>query len=173
MRTLTPFWTTRNRIPDIWQEMDRLFEGFPKTSTLAYDEREFSPATEIVENENHYLLSVDLPGIRKEDIKIELNDRTLSVSGERRREQKADDDKIQRYEKSYGFFKRSFALPQTVSTDKIEAQYENGVLELYLPKAELAQSKKIEIQSGKSGFFDRLLNTKQDTSTTAQANKES
>jgi HSP20 family protein len=64
---------------------------------------------------------------------------------------------VHRFEKSYGTFKRSFVLPNTISADKVEARYEDGVLELYLPKTEVAQAKKIEIQSGKGGIFDKLL----------------
>ena len=158
MRTLTPFFTSRNLSRDLWSEMDRMFDHFATPGLPVYDEREFAPASELTEEENHYMLSMDLPGMKKEDIKIEVADGTLVISGERKHEKRTDANQVHRFEKSYGVFKRSFVLPNTISADKVEARYEDGVLELYLPKTTVAQARKIEIQSGKSGFFDRLAN---------------
>jgi HSP20 family protein len=86
-----------------------------------YDEAQsFGPACEISEAEDHYSLSVDLPGMRQEDIKVEVHNNHLVISGERKREKTADSNqKVQRYEKSYGSFKRSFTLPNTIEEDKI------------------------------------------------------
>lgn len=149
MRALiTPYWTRRGLNADLWRDMDRFLESFNPASGLQDTEQEFSPATEITEDEAQYHLSVDLPGMRQEDIQIEVQDHQLSITGERKREsKKAESEKVQRFERSYGFFRRSFTLPKNVSTDKITAQYENGVLELSIPKAELAQARKIQIQS--------------------------
>lgn len=158
MRTLTPFFTSRNLTRDLWNEMDRMFDHFATPGLPVYDEREFTPASELTEEENHYMLSIDLPGMKKEDIKIEVADGTLVISGERKHERRNDANQVHRFEKTYGMFKRSFVLPNTISADKVEARYENGVLELYLPKTAVAQARKIEIQSGKSSFFDRLTN---------------
>lgn len=159
----TPFLTTRgfsSDLPSIFQQMDRMFDEFTVPAASAYDERDFAPSTEIAETEGHYLLSMDLPGMKQNDIKIEVAENRLTVSGERKREQKAENQKIQRYEKSYGFFKRSFTLPNTISAEKIEALYENGVLELYLPKSEASQARTIQVQTKKDGFFDKLLSPK-------------
>lgn len=159
MRTLTPFFTSRSLTPsDLFREMDRMFDFTPYQGSNIYDEREFSPASELMEEENHYMLSIDIPGMKKEDIKIEVADGTLIISGERKNERRTDTNQIHRFEKSYGSFKRSFVLPNTISAEKVEARYENGVLELYLPKTDVAQARKIEIQSGKGGFFDRITN---------------
>lgn len=159
MRTLTPFFTSRSLTPsDLFREMDRMFDFTPHQGSNIYDEREFSPASELMEEENHYMLSIDIPGMKKEDIKIEVADGTLIISGERKNERRTDTNQIHRFEKSYGSFKRSFVIPNTISAEKVEARYENGVLELYLPKTDVAQARKIEIQSGKGGFFDRITN---------------
>jgi HSP20 family protein len=165
MRMLTPYWTTRSLASDLFDEMNRFFdEDNRHASGRIYDERVFDPAYEITETDEHYLMSVDLPGMKQEEIKIEVADNVLVISGERKREATEDQKtKVQRYEKSYGFFKRSFNLPSTIESDQIEAHYENGVLELYLPKAQAAKPRSIEIQSGKGGFFDRLLGTKKNT----------
>lgn len=148
MRLLTPYWPTRRSInSDIFAEMDRMFGNFGQTAVEKTTEAAFSPACEISETEAHYQMSVDLPGVKKEDVKIELNDNTLTISGERKSEKKAGDERNVKYvEKYYGTFTRSFTLPTTVDTEKIEARYEDGVLSLEIPKAPLARTRKIEIQ---------------------------
>lgn len=166
MRIVTPYWTTRNLASDLWSEMgldtDKWLQS---TLAPAYDEREFNPSTELMETDEHYMMSIDLPGMKKDDIKIEVRDKMLTVSGERKRELNPEKSyRFQRYERTYGFFKRSFTLPDSILTDQIEARYENGVLELYLPKVAAAQPRKIEIQNRSGGFFDRLLGQKKSSS---------
>lgn len=147
---------------DLWNEMDRFLDDWtqPSSTKRHYDERSFNPACEIVESGDYLLMSVDLPGMKQDDIKIEMSDDMLTVSGERKRESTEKNHKLQRYEKSYGFFKRSFALPSAIDADKIEARYENGVLELYLPKTPAAKPRNIQIQSGKTGIFEKFLGSK-------------
>lgn len=163
MRLLTPYRTNRNFSSDLFDEMERFFDEWnrPSTTPQVYDERNFHPACEVTEADGHYLMSVDLPGMKKSDIKIEVIDGILTVSGERKRESQSDPaERVQRFEKYYGSFKRSFTLPVQVEADKVEARYEDGVLELYLPKAAAVKPRSVEIQSGKSGIFEKLLNTK-------------
>jgi HSP20 family protein len=162
MKMISPYWATRNISSDLFDEMDRAFDTFNNVfASRGYDERAFDPACEISETEDHYLMSVDLPGLKKEDIKIEMAGDNIVVSGERKREVNSNQKhRVQRYEKSYGFFKRSFALPTSVDVEKAEAHYENGVLELYLPKTQAAKTRKIEIQSGKEGFLNKLMGSK-------------
>lgn len=159
MRVITPYWTNRGLASDLLGEMDRFFEDWKSVDVQSriYDERTFNPACELVESSEHYLMSLDLPGLKKEDIKIELAEGLLTVSGERKRNTSSAEVKTQRHEKSYGFFKRSFNLPISIEADKVEASYESGVLELYLPKVQSAKPRQIQIQSEKGGFFNRLL----------------
>jgi HSP20 family protein len=157
MRMLTPYWST-GLTSEFFDEVDRLFGDFDRGA--AYDERTLNPACEVSESDDHFLMSVDIPGMKKNDIKIEMNENVLVISGERKRESSAGQKhKIQRYEKSYGYFKRSFTLPASVDANKIEARYEDGVLELYLPKSQVSSARRIEIQSGKEAFFNKLLPT--------------
>lgn len=144
MKYITPFIRNSSTALDFWKDMDLLFNH--NSNSLGTDDISFSPATEIVESEDKFSMSMDLPGMSKENVKIEINDGALLVSGERKRESKSETEKVQRIEKSYGFFKRSFVLPKTVDPEKVEAKFENGVLELNLPKTKLAAVKKIEIQ---------------------------
>lgn len=141
MRILTPYyWPTRRMTSNFFNEMDRMFETA---------EPLFNPAHEATESEDHYLLSMDLPGFKKDNLTIELDGTTLNISGERKR----DGNVI-------ATFARSFTLPKTVDGSKIEAHHEDGVLSLYLPKTPVAKATKIEIQSQKGGFFDTLLGSK-------------
>lgn len=146
MRLLTSNWPTHS---DLFNEMDRFFGNLATVpAKSAYDDRDFSPAAEVIETEDKYLMSVDLPGLKKEDIKIEIDQNILKISGERKRETEQDaNHKVHFYEKRYGFFKKSFTLPRTVDGEKIEARFENGVLEVQLPKTAVAKPRQIEIQS--------------------------
>lgn len=161
MRMITPYFTANRTLgSDIFDEMDRFMSDWSLTPTRSYQERQFDPSCDIAESEDHFLLSVDLPGMKKEDIKIELNENVLTVSGERKREHSDTHGKYQRFEKTYGSFQRRFSLPSTVESGKVEARYEDGVLELCLPKAQAAKPRQIEIQSGQGGLFSKFLGSK-------------
>lgn len=156
MNTLTTF--------SLLDEMDSLFgRGTVARNWPSYDERGFNPPVDVVEDADHFLMSFDLPGIRKEDLKIEASGNLLTVSGEKRREWQSDEaKKTQRFERTYGYFKRSFTLPASIEAQKIEANYKDGVLSLYLPKAHTTKARQIEIQTESNGFFSKLLNSNKD-----------
>ena len=138
MRTLGSW----NQFDDIFNEFDSSFFNSPALSSA------FSPAMDVEEKEGVYLITVDLPGIKKEDIEIHVSERTLTISGERVKEKKGQGHY---FERSYGQFARSITLPENVKADDIEAEYEDGELKLLLPKAELAKAKTIQVQSGHTG----------------------
>ncbi len=162
MRMLTPFWSTRSLASDLFDEMDRFFDewNFANSPARELDGRSILPAFETTEADDHFLMSVDLPGVKKEDIKIEVTDNVLTVSGERKREVAEKGQTVQKFGKAYGYFKRSFTLPASVDSEKVEARYEDGVLEVYLPKTQAAKTRQIEIQSGKGGIFGKLLGSR-------------
>lgn len=118
------------RAMNIWSEMDRLLDDSYWRQQNSPKGWQYASPTEVSETDTEYKLSMDLPGLQKEQISVEFMDQKLIVSGERRNEK----------------FSRSFSLPQTIDTEKIQARYENGVLELSLPKSEKALSRRIEIQ---------------------------
>lgn len=106
-------------------------------------EDQWSPAVEIREEEKFFAVFVDVPGLKKEEIEIEIKDNRLIVSGERKTT--PDPEKVLRSERRYGKFSRIFTLPQDVDTEAIEARFEDGVLSVVLPKQEKMRPKKIII----------------------------
>ncbi len=147
---------------DVFDDFDGIVDSFlrPTAATTV----NFQPSCDIRETKEHYLVSFDIPGVKKDDIKIEIKNNHLIISGERRYELSGEaDESTPRYEeRSYGKFERTFTLPSTVNAEKIEAHYEDGVLSVALPKAENAKGRMIQIQSGQGGFFSKLLNSKKD-----------
>ncbi|MCS7001004.1 MAG: Hsp20/alpha crystallin family protein [Bacteroidota bacterium] len=105
------------------------------------------PRVDISEDKENFYISAELPGIAKEDIKVSISDDgVLTISGEKKQEQKQEGKNFYRIERRYGTFTRSFSLPENVKRDAISARFENGVLHLTLPKQEPAQPKVTEIQ---------------------------
>ena len=106
----------------------------------------FTPVVNEKVDEKGYYLEIDLPGVKKEDIEISVNDSILTVAGERKLEKKEEKENYTRIESFFGRFERSFKLPQDADTDNIEAKYENGVLKLFIPRKTKPEGKKIEIK---------------------------
>jgi len=104
------------------------------------------PAVDFEEKDTQYVLSCDLPGVKKDDVKIELRDNQLIISGERKEEGDKKEGTLVSRERYYGTFTRSFILPSTVDANKAEASYDHGVLHVMIPKTQLAQPKLITIK---------------------------
>ncbi|MBX7205661.1 MAG: Hsp20/alpha crystallin family protein [Bacteroidia bacterium] len=108
-------------------------EFFPEATS---DSRFFSPKVDIVEKENQFEVHASLPGMTKEDIKIDLKNELLTISGERKFQNEQKEAKYHLVESHYGSFSRSFTLPETVNKEQIQAEFTNGILTLVLPKSE-------------------------------------
>jgi len=155
----------QNRPGSLWDFMNEFERAFDSASaTREFSRTPFSPAVDIDEGEDHYLISVDLPGVNEKDIKVDVHLGQLTISGTRSSESKKERGPGQFYERSFGSFRRSFSLPQEVNGDEIEAHFENGVLEVSVPKAKKAKAKSIKIETGKGGLFSRLLGEKKEDS---------
>ena len=132
-RELNQFQRAMDRILDDWAgwRMPALAQ-VNKTNAS----EDFSPTCEISENKNAYLLKFDLPGLQKDQIKLDLHDNRLTVSGERKEERKEEDKEHRKHfsEVYYGSFMRSFTFPQDVDAERVEAKYENGVLTVNVAK---------------------------------------
>lgn len=133
-------------------DFDRFFDGFET-------EKSISLASDIEEATDHILMTFDLPGMKEGDFNIRVEDNNLYLSGERKREEtKSEKSQIVYSRRSYGKFEKVFSLPETVDAKKIEADYRDGVLRVYLPKIEVKKENAIEIKvKAKDSFFDRLL----------------
>lgn len=147
---------------DLFSDFDRMVDSLmtPTTTTSV----NFTPTCDIRETKEHCLVSFDMPGIKKNDIKVEVNENQLMISGERNLEQRANEDEgYLRHERMYGHFQRTFVLPGSIDAEKTEAHYEDGVLNIALPKTEKAKGRSVQIQSGKGkGLFSKLLGEKKE-----------
>jgi HSP20 family protein len=110
----------------------------------------WSPAMDLVEREDHFLLKADLPGLGEEDVQIEVHDSTLRISGTREAERERAERGWYRMERSFGSFSRSLTLPEGVDADAIAASFDKGVLEVRIPKPEERQPRRVEIRSGEA-----------------------
>ena len=123
---------------------DRFFEGRPANGIGS---RRWIPAMDLVETDDHLVLRGDLPGMTEDDVDIEIKDNVLTVSGERKSEHDERGEGFHRVERAFGSFSRSLTLPQGIEPDRIEAKFENGVLEVQIPKP--AEAKPTRVQIGK------------------------
>ncbi len=135
----TPNRTSRN-IDKVLNDIFNTSPFWTNTNT------EFAPRVNITENDNRIKLEFELPGMERDDIKVSVKDGLLTVSGERKSDKKDEQENFVRSEIYSGQFSRSFTLPETVETDKISADYKNGLLILNLPKSEKAKPKTIDIK---------------------------
>lgn len=106
----------------------------------------FSPAIDIKETENEFVVKAEIPGIDQKDLSVSLSGDVLTISGEKKEEKEEKGENVHRVERSFGSFCRSFTLPGEIQEDKIEAKYKNGILTLTLPKAESSKRKPINIK---------------------------
>jgi HSP20 family protein len=130
--------------------MNMLFGDFFGNTLRRADEvgtMRWAPPVDIMEVNNHYELSADLPGLKKEDIKVEIHDNVLTLRGEKKIEEDKKDKNYRLNERYYGEFIRTFTLPENVEKDGIEAEFKDGVLKLTIPKAEKAKPKQIEVKA--------------------------
>jgi HSP20 family protein len=131
------------------RDMNRLFSTFFEPSTGAVMRR-WTPAMDLVETEDNYVLRADLPGVSEGDVKIELDDNVLTISGERKSAHKEAKEGYYRVERAYGSFSRTLTLPEGVDADAISASFDRGVLEVRVPKPEQRKPRKVEISVGGS-----------------------
>ena len=128
-------------------DFDRLFDGFFRpVQGYAEGAGSFTPAIDLVEKDDRYLVTAELPGIGRDDIDVTVKDGVLTINAERKAEtEEKKDGRVIRQERRYGKFVRSMSLGNHVDEGKVTAEYKDGVLELVLPKAEAAQPKRITV----------------------------
>jgi len=139
-------WTPFNELSLIQNQMNRLFgsalQGWPDESNVVTN---WTPSADIYESDNDLVVNLDLPGIDPKMAEIRVENNVLTIRGERHLEPNQNRETFYRAERAYGTFARSFTLSTAVDSDKIRANYQNGVLSITLPKAEAAKPKRIQI----------------------------
>jgi HSP20 family protein len=144
-------WEPLRELGSLQTEMNRLFNtAFDGPAAGNGGSRRWTPAMDLVETEDHFVLRADLPGMSESDVSIELEDNVLTVSGERKAEHEEKREGFYRVERSFGTFSRSLTLPKGIDPEGVAAQFANGVLEVRVPKPEQRKPRKIAI-SGRNG----------------------
>lgn len=131
----------------VWEPFRRVapfYADFDKWANEA--EGIWHPSVDISENENAFVLKAELPGVKREDISIDINNKTLTLKGEKKFEEKTEKENYVRVERSYGSFSRTFALSDKVDTENVKATYKDGVLEVILPKKEEAKPREVKVE---------------------------
>jgi HSP20 family protein len=133
-------WSLLNQLS---KELDRSFRGSENSDVATSD---WTPAVDIRENAENFVIVADIPGVDPKDIEVNMENGILSIKGERETEKKEEKEGYKRVERSYGSFYRRFSMPETADPNKINAKSMNGVLEITIPKQEKEQPRKIEVQ---------------------------
>lgn len=140
-------WDPYREIASMQHQVNRMFGDVYNRQEEDLTRGSWIPAVDIFENDKHELvLKAELPDVRSEDIDLRVENSTLTLKGERKLEREVKEEQFHRVERSYGSFSRSFTLPPTVSTDKVMADYKNGVLTVTLPLRDEAKPKQIQVQ---------------------------
>ncbi len=139
-------WEPFRELEAFRRDMERLFDSFFGKYSVEEYEGLWSPPVDIEETENDIIVRVELPGMKKEDIKIRTTGDSITISGEKKHEAEEKGKHFHRIERAYGRFERTIDLPVEVEPDNAKATYENGVLTVTLPKSEKARAKEIEIE---------------------------
>jgi HSP20 family protein len=143
-------WAPTRELDSIQSEMNRLFNTFfePAAGGNGGTLARWSPAMDLVETDDQFVLRADLPGLSEDDVKIEVEDDVLTVSGERKSSHEENKKGYFRVERSYGTFARTLTLPEGVDADGINASFDKGVLEVRIPKPERRKPRKVAITVG-------------------------
>jgi HSP20 family protein len=152
-------WDPARELDTLQGEMNRLFSSFfdtptPGNGTAA---RRWIPAMDLVETDDHFVLKADLPGVAESDVNIVFENNVLTVSGERRTEHEAKKDGYYRLERTMGSFSRSLTLPEGIDADAVGAKFDDGVLEVRIPKP--AEAKPRRVQIGVAGAEPRTIDS--------------
>jgi len=140
-------WDPYRDLVTLRDRMNRLFEDVsgPRSEEKDVLGSSWAPSVDIYENENEVVLAAEIPGVDEKDVEIKVEDNNLTLRGERKFEKETKEENYHRIERSYGSFFRSFALPSYIDQDRIEAEHENGVLKIRMPKRAELKPRKVKI----------------------------
>jgi HSP20 family protein len=140
-------WDPIRELDSLQSDMNRLFDRFFEGRVGNGTSRRWIPAMDLLETEDHLVLRGDMPGMTEDDVNIEIKDNVLTVSGERKAQHEDQGEGYHRVERAFGSFSRSLTLPHGVDAEQVEANFDNGVLEVQIPKP--AEAKPTRVQIGK------------------------
>jgi len=141
-------WDPFRELEEMSDRLNRMFAR-PATRTNGKETiivADWTPTVDISETDGEYQIKAEIPDVKKEDVKVTLEDGVLTIQGERKQEKEEKGKKYHRVERSYGSFVRSFSLPDLIDEEKVKAEFKDGVLNLHLPKSEKAKPKAIEVK---------------------------
>lgn len=138
-------WKPFRDMLNIQDEMNRLFNAYFAQSPEKGEDMVWHPFVDISESDDGITVTAEVPGMKKEDIKVSIQDNVLTLSGEKKQEKEDKDRNYHRIEGAFGVFERSFSLPVAVRPDKVKAAYKDGILTITLPKSEEAKPKEISV----------------------------
>jgi len=149
--TVLTRWEPFREFSTLQDRMNRLFrETQGNTQDDSLTSSNFAPAVDVYEDEHNVTLKIEVPGIDEKDIDVRIENNTLTVHGERKIEKEEKEENYRRVERQYGSFTRTFNLPPTVDPEKVQADYDKGVLKITLPKKAEAKPKQIKVNVGHS-----------------------
>ena len=131
------------------REINKMFDTFFRGGAFEDDSSlatAWTPAADIAEHDDSYVVKAELPGLSRDDVKITVQDTILTIRGEKKQEKESKEANYHRVERSYGSFQRSFTLPTSIRNDKIDATFKDGILSITMPKAEEARPKQIDVK---------------------------
>ena len=147
-RSLFPTTDRFSRMMNRWEkEMEDLTERFWGGDGASLLTSDFLPKTDFVETENQFEVTVDLPGLKPEEVNVELKNGELWISGKREEEKEEKGKTYHRVERHHGEFRRVMSMPSTINEEQVEAKFEDGVLKVTVPKTEQAKPKHIEVKA--------------------------
>lgn len=141
-------WDPFRELEDMSERLNRVFSrpSLRNSGKENLTVADWMPTVDISETEGEYLIKAELPEVRKEDVKVTVENGVLTLQGERRQEKEEKGKRFHRVERSYGSFVRSFTLPESVEESSVKAEYKDGVLNLHLPKSEKVKPKAIDVK---------------------------
>ncbi|MFZ5875659.1 MAG: Hsp20/alpha crystallin family protein [Nitrospirota bacterium] len=142
-------WDPFRELDDLQNRLSTMFGRAPVRKEGEREEKmtlvDWAPLVDVIEHEKEYVIKAELPEIKREDVKVTVQDDVLTISGERTREKEEKGKKFHRIERAYGSFSRSFTLPEDADPAKVNAEFKNGVLVVHLNKSEKAKPKTVEV----------------------------
>jgi HSP20 family protein len=141
-------WDPFRELEEVSDRLNRMFARPAASRTNGKENMivaDWTPSVDISETEGEYLIKAEIPDVKKEDVKVRVENGVLTIQGQRKQEKEEKGTQYHRIERSYGSFARTFSLPEVIEEDKVKAEFKDGVLNLHLPKSEKAKPKAIEI----------------------------